>query len=261
MLTHEWKIGTRIKNKNMKRDIKIFILQIKYLLRNSFKDETMLNVSMPGTTNFWVVSMKKEISLIGFLCLIASPMLWALSTDRDQPMDIDANHAQFEQDKQVPGNTVIYLKGNVRMEQGSLKAQADDATVYRGDNRSKKNEAGDSKINRVLMQGKPAHLEQMQDNDGGLMTAQAYTIDYQVANDTVEFTGNVFIVQADRGEFRGERMVYNTKTGEMQSGDNRPESRVHIRMLPKKSNEASDKDKSAKDKNTRGEKPAKSDKH
>lgn len=190
----------------------------------------------------------KYFNLLGSFLLLTPSALWALSTDRDQPLDVDANSAHFEQNKQIPGASIIYLKGNVKLHQGSLKAHADEATAYQEEKQSTKTESGESKINRILMMGKPAHLEQIEDDDRGLITADAQTIDYKVASDTIELTGNVVVIQASRGEFRSEHMIYNTKTGEMQGGDDRPEGRVHIRMMPKKSNSTSEKDKVKTDK-------------
>jgi lipopolysaccharide export system protein LptA len=41
------------------------------------------------------------------------------------------------------------------------------------------------------------------------------------------------VIQKGKGDFHGEHMVYNTKTGEMESGDNSPTSRVSMQFLPK----------------------------
>lgn len=143
----------------------------------------------------------------------------ALSSDRDQELLIDAHQSHTDQQANI-----TVLTGDVRMTQGTMKGHGDKATVY-GD--------GKGSIKQVILIGQPAHLEQMLDNDGGLMTADALTVDYKSDTDLVEMTGNVVAVQQGRGEFHGEHMLYHTKTGEMTGGDDRPDSRVHIRMLPK----------------------------
>jgi lipopolysaccharide export system protein LptA len=45
-------------------------------------------------------------------------------------------------------------------------------------------------------------------------------------------TKNVTVVQHGKSEFHGEHMIYNTVTGEMQGGDQSPESHVHIVFQP-----------------------------
>jgi len=52
-------------------------------------------------------------------------------------------------------------------------------------------------------------------------------------------TGGVVVVQKGKGEFHGERMIYNTNTGEMESGDMSSSSRVHMIMEPKSEQAAS----------------------
>ena len=51
--------------------------------------------------------------------------------------------------------------------------------------------------------------------------------------DLADLKGHVSVNQKGKGEFHGEHMIYNTKTGEMESGDNSPQSRVTMRFEPK----------------------------
>ncbi|MDE2498400.1 MAG: lipopolysaccharide transport periplasmic protein LptA, partial [Xanthomonadaceae bacterium] len=61
---------------------------------------------------------------------------------------------------------------------------------------------------------------------------QAATIDYKVSENTVILTGNASVVQQGRGEFHGEKLVYNTDTGEIQ-GTPASGGRVHITLQPR----------------------------
>lgn len=157
--------------------------------------------------------------LIAFL---AAPLAHALGNDREKPMDVTADYSKINQGKdKKPGTT--YLRGNVRVVQGTMKANAAEATIHQKAN-------GD--VQRVVMTGKQAHVEQQQDG-GGTMTADADQIDFDNDTSIAVLTGNVKVVQAGRGEFHGEKMTYNTNTGEMESGDTNASSRVHIIMQPK----------------------------
>jgi len=159
------------------------------------------------------------VLLIAFL---AAPLAHALGNDREKPMDVTADYSKINQGKdKQPGTT--YLRGNVRVVQGTMKANAAEATIHQKAN-------GD--VQRVVMTGKQAHVEQRQEG-GGLMTADADQIDFNNDTSVAVLTGNVKVVQAGRGEFHGEKMTYNTNTGEMESGDTNAGSRVHIIMQPK----------------------------
>lgn len=155
------------------------------------------------------------------LAFLAAPLAHALGNDREKPMDVTADYSKINQGKdKKPGTT--YLRGNVRVVQGTMKANAAEATIHQKAN-------GD--VQRVVMIGKQAHVEQQQDG-GGTMTADADQIDFDNDTSIAVLTGNVKVVQAARGEFHGEKMTYNTNTGEMESGDMNASSRVHIIMQP-----------------------------
>ena len=160
----------------------------------------------------------------------------ALSTDRSQEMVADSDYAKMQQgtDKQ-PG--VNFLKGDVRIVQGSMKAHGDEATIYMHPKGAKDAQGNDvaNGPQRVVLVGKKtqAHMQQLQDNGDGLITADADKIDYNSDSGVADLTGNVTVVQQGRGTFHGTHMTYNTNTGEMESGDNTPANRVHMIMLPK----------------------------
>ena len=154
----------------------------------------------------------------------------ALSTDRQQPLDIRANYQESVLGQKAGGDTnVATLKGNVEMVQGSLKASGDLAVVYDTD---KEGKAGDGSIKRLTLTGKPANMQQELDNDGGLMTATANKIEYNTGSSVAEFTGNVVVIQQGKSEFRGDHMTYNTNTGAMKSGEESSDGKVRLRFLP-----------------------------
>ena len=152
----------------------------------------------------------------------------AKSTDRNQPMDLDANKT----DCSVEENGPCVFIGNVHIVQGSLDIRATKADVRRG--------GGD--IQRVLLSGSPVQMKQELDS-GGSMSARASNVDYDMPKDTVVFTGNVEIDQPGRGTMSGGRIVYNMRTGQVQGGGEDGDQ-IRTRILPK----------SAQPKNTQGTK-------
>ena len=175
--------------------------------------------------------VRTEIAWIALACgLIVAGSAQALSTDRQQPLDIRANYQESVLGQKAGGDTnVATLKGNVEMVQGSLKASGDIAVVYDTDKNGK---AGDGSIKRLTLTGKPARMEQQLDNDGGQMQASANKIEYNTGSSVAELTGNVVVIQQGKSEFRGDHMTYNTDTGAMKSGEESSNGKVQLRFLP-----------------------------
>lgn len=162
--------------------------------------------------------------LAGFLLLALALPAHALSTDREQPLDV---RAQYNKSTFGTQNVTLF-QGNVRMVQGSLKATGDEARIWEIDTGD-----ADTTARRLVLTGKPAQLEQLMDNDGGKLTARALTIDYRSDTGLAELTGDVVVVQEGRSEFRGPHMTYNTNTGAMEGGSQAPGSEVHMTFKPK----------------------------
>ncbi|MDQ3038813.1 MAG: lipopolysaccharide transport periplasmic protein LptA [Pseudomonadota bacterium] len=145
----------------------------------------------------------------------------ARTSDRNQPMDIEASH-------QVCGfgaNDTCTLTGNVLISQGSLNIVAAKAVIEQS--------GGDP--SRALLSG-GVTLRQTMD-DGNQINAKSSSVDYNLRTEVVVFTGNVEIVQR-RGTLIGQRVVYNMKSGQVESGGN-GNGRVKMRILPKSAQGAS----------------------
>ena len=141
----------------------------------------------------------------------------AKSSDRNQPMNAEANSS----DCSVNDGPCI-LNGNVLITQGTMEINADKADLRRAN--------GD--IRTVKLTGGPVRMKQQMD-DGTWMNATSSQIDYDMAQETVVFTGSADIQQAGRGSIKGERIVYNMKTGQVQSGGNGNKGeRVKVQFQP-----------------------------
>ena len=158
----------------------------------------------------------------GLLCLAVAGALLSAGTalarnsDRNQPMDIEAGR----QSGTFSGDSVNVLSGGVHITQGSLDIRSGTASITLSD--------GDPI--RAVFSGGPVVLKQVMD-DGTPMTARAANVDYNLRSEVVVFTGDVSI-QQPRGSMRGERVVYNLQTGNVDSGGE-GSGRVHMRILPK----------------------------
>lgn len=173
--------------------------------------------------------------IVACVALASAPLASALETDRQQPMNIDANYQKSTQSQTGNSNDpdITNLDGNVQITQGSLKSHGDHAVIYKNPTGVADESGNIGGIRRLVLTGKPAHMEQVHDVDCSLMTADALKIDYNNITGIAVLTSNVVVVQKGKSEFHGENMIYNTNTGEMESGDNSPSSRIHIVMEAK----------------------------
>ena len=150
---------------------------------------------------------------LGALC--AGPAA-ARSSDRNQPMDIQAGHQSGTVDYSQPTT----LSGGVTIVQGTLHIDANRAVIS----------FKDGEASQAVLTGNQAVLKQQMDN-GTPMTATADRIDYDMLADVVVLTGN-YTVTTQRGSTSGQRLTYNLQSGQVDSGG-QDGGRVKMRILPK----------------------------
>lgn len=161
-------------------------------------------------------ALRRALLLAAAIAIALPALAFARSSDRQQPMDIDAGH----QSGTFSGDSVNVLSGGVHISQGSLDITSSTARITLA--------GGDP--TRAIFSGGPVVLKQMMD-DGTPMTARANGVDYNLKTEIVVFTGAVSI-QQPRGTMSGERVVYNLKTGNVDSGGEGA-GRVKMRILPR----------------------------
>ncbi len=170
-----------------------------------------------------------------WLCLVliaaaAAGPASALSTDRDQPINIEADWAEADDKKGI----TVY-KGKVVIVQGSLRISGDVVTMYF----DKSNE-----LQRMIAVGRLARFRQKPDGKDVFQHAKAERIQYNLTTDTMVLTGRA---QLSKGEdfIRAKRIVYDTVNARIKGeskprvttpGDKAPSGsdRVIITIKPKK---------------------------
>lgn len=161
-------------------------------------------------------ALRAAALLLAALAVALPAATLARSSDRQKPMDIEAGR----QSGTLSGNSVNELSGGVHITQGTLDITASEATITLAD--------GDP--TRAVFRGGPVVLKQELD-DGTPMSARADNVDYNLRTDVVVFTGNVSITN-QRGTLSGQRVVYNLRTGNVESGGEGG-GKVKVRILPK----------------------------
>ncbi|WP_313253938.1 lipopolysaccharide transport periplasmic protein LptA [Stenotrophomonas sp.] len=157
----------------------------------------------------------KLASITLLAALLAPGLAWAKSSDRNQPMTIDSNN----NDCNFSDNGKCQFRGDVVIVQGTLEIHADSADVIQRNGETE----------RVILTGKQATLKQQMD-DNTWMNARADNMDYNISSEVIILTGN-YNVESERGTNAGQRMVYNTRSGAMQSGGDG--TRVRTVIQPK----------------------------
>jgi len=125
---------------------------------------------------------------IVFICagLLFTVSAWALSTDKDQPIEIEADSADLDDEKGI----TIY-RGNVVLTQGSVRMTGDTMTVY----------FKDRELDILIMEGKPARYRQLPDDSKIYDEAEALRMEYYELKN--------LIVLIDKASFKQEGLSFS----------------------------------------------------
>ena len=160
---------------------------------------------------------RKTMAWIGLL-LGGFPVYgWALSSDRNQPMVIEADRAELND-----GEGISIYHGNVRVTQGTLVLTGETMTVYnKGDD-----------VEKVVMDGTPATYKQRPDNKDRDVHAKALRMEY--------YTSPEYIIMLKQAEveqegdlLRSERIEYDVAKDKVNAGTDEPNERVRITIQPR----------------------------
>jgi lipopolysaccharide export system protein LptA len=161
---------------------------------------------------------KLGLSLLCLLGLLILQPALAKQDDRNQPM----NFASKTVDGFNQPNTITTLTGNVVATQGTMKVTGDVAKLHLD---------ADTQVARIVVTGKMAHIEQL-DDAGNLMQGDADKLDYDNVNGIAVLIGNAVVRQQGRGEFHGDKLTYNTNTA-LITGEASGDGLVHGVIVPK----------------------------
>ncbi len=146
--------------------------------------------------------------------------LWALTSDRDQPINIEADSATVH-DK---SGSSTYT-GNVHLVQGTLNLRGDKMTVQMRNNH----------VETIVLTGNPATYVQRPDNSERDRHAEARRIEYHASSERMILLDNARIWQAENEEFRSDRIVFNLAEKTINAGGSDGSERVRITLQPQTS--------------------------
>ena len=148
------------------------------------------------------------------LSLAAAPA-HALESDRQQPLDVNADSSDG-----TLGDGVATLRGNIEIRQGTLLIRADIANVQKSEGR----------VQRIELNGTPVTLQQ-EIEEQGLVTAEARTMEYEVATGIVTLTGTADVVHPQYN-ISGEVLVYDMNQQHFRGSGDEESGRIRIRLDP-----------------------------
>ena len=164
------------------------------------------------------------------MLFVASSSAQARSSDRDQPIVIEAGAAEADNRAQV----TVY-RGDVVITQGTLRITGDTVWIHYNDANS---------ITKAISVGKPAKFRQLPDDKEDYMTAHADRMEYHADQDLILLLGNARYGEG-RDKITAQRIVYDSRRGRVKAGvdpgssktpDDASEKpdRVKITITPKK---------------------------
>ena len=170
---------------------------------------------------------KNKLAIAAALSVLtlAQPV-FALESDRNKPIEIEADQGSLDQKNQV-----TTFSGNVIIKQGTLNIRAGSVRVTRDVNNEQ----------HISATGSPVRFGQQLDgsgNKGGQVDGQANTVDYSSSTGVVKLIGNAK-VQRGGDIAQGHTIVYNTRTevytvsGSKNAG-NKAGKRVTVVIQPRK---------------------------
>lgn len=148
------------------------------------------------------------------LCLAAGPA-FALKSDREQPLDVNADSSDG-----TLGDGIATLRGNIEIRQGTLLIRADIARVLKAEGR----------VQRIELDGEPVRMRQEIEQQG-LVTAEARTMEYEVATGTVTLTGAADVTHPQY-HISGELLVYDMNEQHFRGSGAGDSGRIRIRLDP-----------------------------
>jgi lipopolysaccharide export system protein LptA len=158
--------------------------------------------------------------VVSLLCL---PLpAWPLSSDRNQPINIEADSATLNE-----SSGISTYRGNVHLRQGTLQLHGDNMTVQMRDDR----------IDKVVLTGNPATYVQTPDDAEEDQHAEAGRIEYYAGENRMILLDNARIWQSGMDQFSSDRIVYNLADNTVKAGGGSSSDRVRITLQPRKSDD------------------------
>ena len=144
--------------------------------------------------------------LIAFSMAMYAMAGTALESDKDQPIEIEADTGELDDAK----NISIY-RGDVVTVQGTIRMTGDKMTVFYTE---------DDELDYLIMEGRPATYKQLPDDSSVYDYAEALTMEYYEQKEYVILIKEALVTQEGL-RFSGDRIEYDTKLSQVKAWSNK----------------------------------------
>ncbi len=148
---------------------------------------------------------------------LVPPLAVALPEDRNQPIQLEASRGQIDQKTGVS----IY-EGNVVISQGSMRLNADVATIH----------IKDGGFQRMEATGNPVNLRYRPTTDKPEILGASQRVEYDVAGAKVIMSGNARLTQG-QDVFTGDRVEYDLKSDVVRARGAGNNGRIQFTIQPR----------------------------
>jgi lipopolysaccharide export system protein LptA len=165
---------------------------------------------------------RSKVTLLSSMLLLSNA--FALSTDREQPIQIEADKATIDDAKGI-----ATYEGNVIITQGTIRIDANTVTI---------NYARKQHIEKVVAIGEPARFKQTPDGGKEDINARAKRMEYNAEKDMLHLTQEAELRQAN-DTFTGQRITYDTQRGIIRADKGNSENgRIKVTIQPRQKSPA-----------------------
>ncbi len=162
----------------------------------------------------WRPSMALKALSLTLLLMVAGPV-FALPSDRDQPISYQADRAERDNQR---GTTT--LEGSVVMQRGSIRIEADRVVI----------EDQNSKVNLIIATGTPARYRQIPSEGAEPVVASANRLEYRLGEQTLHLIENASLVQGG-SSLSGNRIDYDVRQSVVKAGSDDLNETERVRMV------------------------------
>lgn len=162
---------------------------------------------------------KRKALILGTMMAVASAAVFAIPADRQKPINLSADRATYN-DK----TGVTTYSGNVVIEQGTLKVQADSIVAQLNAKRE---------ISSITATGRPAKFQQQIHVDKGIARGEAQKIVYNADTGIITLSGGAYLNQ-DGAVMRAETLRYSMNKGDVEATGSKS-GRVQLVIPPSSS--------------------------
>ena len=142
-------------------------------------------------------------SLLLLALLMCTSHALALSTDKDQPIEVEADSMEIDE-----GKGITIYEGNVEIQQGSIRVKADKVTIYQNDDEN----------DRIVADGNPVRFRQRPDGKQEDVKGNAKRVQYYLNSELLYLINDAELFPGDGHKLASDHITYDRVKAIMKAG-------------------------------------------